>query len=331
MIGPVLVTGGSGFLGGHLLAALGEVDRVVTFGRHRTIVEHIVGDIDDADAVRGAVERVQPRLVFHLAAALPPATARRLYRINAGGTANLLAALAGHRARLVLSGSAADLGPVPADRLPIAEDTPCRPVGPYAISKWCATRLALAAPGPLEVVVARLFNPVGPGLPASQALGRFARLLAAPGPEPVRLSVGDLDARRDFVDVRDAASALIALALRGRSGQLYHVGTGRSRRVGDGLGALIRLGGRRVVLESNAHLRGPSSPADSRADIRKVVAETGWRPAIPWERTIDDLWTSVRDEPKSAIPIPHSAIPRLPLPGAAIGPRLAARGGRNVP
>jgi GDP-4-dehydro-6-deoxy-D-mannose reductase len=307
MIGPVLVTGGSGFLGGHLLAALGAVDRVVTFGRHRTSAEHIVGDIDDADALRNAVARVRPRFVFQLAAALPPESARRLYLINTGGTANILAALAGRQARLVLAGSAAELGPVPADRLPIAEDAPCRPVGPYALSKWCATRLALTAPGPLEVVVARLFNPIGPGLPASQALGRFARLLAAPVAEPVRLTVGDLDARRDFVDVRDAASALIALALRGRSGQVYHVGTGHSRRVGDGLDALIRQGGRGVLLGPNAHLPGPSSPADSRADIRKIVAETGWRPSISWEQTIADLWASVRDEPRFAFHSSHSA------------------------
>ncbi|HWE36093.1 MAG TPA: NAD-dependent epimerase/dehydratase family protein [Isosphaeraceae bacterium] len=308
MIGPVLVTGGSGFLGRHLLAALVEIGPVVTFGRRKTDTEHIPGDIDDADALARAVDVVRPRLVFHLAALVPPAPACRLYRINTGGTANLLAALAGRRARLVLAGSAAELGPVPVEDLPIVEDKPCRPAGPYALSKWCASRLALAASKPLEVVVARLFNPIGPGLPASQALGRYARDLAAPGPDPVLLTVGDLDSRRDFLDVRDAAAALVALARRGRPGQVYHVGTGRSRRVGDGLDALIRLSGRRVVLEPHAHHAGPSSPADSRADIRKIVAETGWRPAIPWEQTLADLWAANRMGPKAAVRTPHSTI-----------------------
>ena len=97
---------------------------------------------------------------------------------------------------------------------------------------------------PLEVMVARVFNPIGPGTPVSQALGRFASRLAEPGPDPLELAVGDLDSRRDFIDVRDVARAMVELAQRGRPGLVYHVGTGQSHRVGDGLDRLVQLSGR---------------------------------------------------------------------------------------
>jgi GDP-4-dehydro-6-deoxy-D-mannose reductase len=148
----------------------------------------------------------------------------------------------------------------------------------------------------MEVVAARIFNPIGPGLPASQAFGRFAALLAGPQPEagPLRLEVGDLDTRRDFVDVRDVARAFIALAERGHAGRVYHVGTGRSERVGDGLDHLIRLGGRAVAVSVAASSRADPAvgrgPTDSRADIGRIVAETGWRPEIGWVQSLEDLW-----------------------------------------
>jgi GDP-4-dehydro-6-deoxy-D-mannose reductase len=171
------------------------------------------------------------------------------------------------------------------------------------LSKLLATSAGLAAGPPLEVMVARVFNPIGPGLPASQAFGRFAHQLHAgtaaaaarqrpADSAPLTLTVGDLDARRDFIDIRDVARAFVALAERGRAGTVYHVGTGRSRRVGDGLDALIRLSGRPVRVDADPSLmRG--GPTDSRADIRRVVSDTGWRPEIAFERSLADQWEAL--------------------------------------
>ncbi len=78
-----------------------------------------------------------------------------------------------------------------------------------------ATKSGLSERSPLEVMVARVFNPIGPGTPATQALGQFASHLAEAGQEPLELSVGDLDSRRDFIDVRDVARAMVAIAERG--------------------------------------------------------------------------------------------------------------------
>jgi GDP-4-dehydro-6-deoxy-D-mannose reductase len=215
-----------------------------------------------------------------------------LHRDNVRATDVLLRALArlGRRVRCVLVGSAAEYGPVPEGALPASEATPCRPEGAYALSKWAATRLAQGVDpaGGVEVVAARLFNPIGPGLPEGQAFGRFAARLAREGSEPVVLEVGDLAARRDFVDVRDAARGLIALAREGRAGAVYPLGRGEARSVGEGLGVLVRLSGLAVRVRCSS--AGTGGPSVSVADVSRLLAETSWRPAVDFERSLADLW-----------------------------------------
>jgi GDP-4-dehydro-6-deoxy-D-mannose reductase len=128
--------------------------------------------------------------------------------------------------------------------------------------------------------------------------------LSEAGPDPLELSVGDLRARRDFVDVRDVARAMIAVALRGHARHVYHVGTGHSHCVGDGLEYLIRLSGRKVNLREDPSLRMRQGPADSRADINKIIAHTGWQPRITWEESLADLWNEIARQPAS---VSHAA------------------------
>jgi GDP-4-dehydro-6-deoxy-D-mannose reductase len=292
-----LVTGGSGFLGRHVLAALGagagEGVDVRALGRRCPASwparGFVAADLERPETVARAVLAVRPDVVIHAAGRTPPAEADLLYRANTLATLHLLDALrsAGRGVRVVLTGSAAELGPVEVEALPVAEDYPARPADAYGLSKWLATCAGLASRAPLEVIAARVFNPIGPGQPSSRAFGRFAARLADRTPGPI--VVGDLDARRDFVDVRDVARALIALAERGRPGRVYNVGTGRSHRVGDGLDHLIRRSGRAVEVRIDPGRSAPG-PGDSRADIGRIVADTGWRPEVPWEQSLDDLW-----------------------------------------
>jgi GDP-4-dehydro-6-deoxy-D-mannose reductase len=295
-----LVTGGTGFLGRHFLAAL-ERQRsagrdVLTLGRSmppgRDRDCDVVADLAEPGSVHQAIAVTSPDVVIHLAGQTPPAQAEAYYRGNTLATLHLLEALRAVRrpVRLVLAGSAAELGPLEPDDLPVGEAFACRPASSYGLSKWLATLAGLVARPPLEVIVARIFNPIGPGLPASQAFGKFAAELAGAGPEPIRLTVGDLDARRDFIDVRDVACALVVLAEQGRAGRLYHVGSGQSLRVGDGLEHLIALCGRQVVVEISPTLAAGRGPGDVRADIGRIVTETGWRPAIDWRQSLADLW-----------------------------------------
>lgn len=295
-----LVTGGTGFLGRHVLEAAKGVGRVVALGRRGpegcAVEDFVRADLDDREGLARAVAEVAPEVVIHAAGRTPPGDDLSYYHGNTRATFHLLDALSRRRraARVVLVGSAAELGKAGAEGLPIGEDCPCRPLDAYGRSKWAAGRLGRTWPKPLEVVVGRVFNPIGPGTPTSQALGRFAAELARPGLDPLHLTVGDLDARRDFIDARDVAQALVALAKGGRAGEVYHVGTGRSHRVGEGLERLIALSGREVVVEVRADRHVRLGPGDSRADIRKIVERTGWAPRIGWEQSLADLWDDAR-------------------------------------
>ena len=304
-----LVTGGTGFLGRHVLRSLAGTSGVeaVALGRRfpwgwgpRAFV---TADLEQPETVARAIRAVRPEVVIHAAGRTPPGTDDDFDRVNTRATLSLIKALADvdRPVRVVLIGSAAELGPVPETELPVGEDYPCRPADAYAWSKCLANCRGLLAKPPLEVVVARVFNPVGPGLPAKQALGAFAARLLDGSTGP--MVVGDLDVRRDFVDVRDVARAVVALAVHGRSGRVYHVGTGASHRVGDGLDHFIRRSGRSVDVRINMNLVANAGPRDSRADVRRVVADTGWRPSIAWEQSLDDLW----DEAASRARLPLTA------------------------
>jgi GDP-4-dehydro-6-deoxy-D-mannose reductase len=192
-----------------------------------------------------------------------------------------------------LSGSAAELGPVDPKSLPVDDNVTGYPREAYGRSKCLATSAGLGDQASLEVMVARVFNPIGPGTPSTQAFGQFADRLTDPGADPLSLVVGDLDARRDFVDVRDVARAMIDVALRGRARHVYNVGTGRSRRVGEGLERLIQLSGRTVRVSVDPDLQRRRGPIDSRARIDRITSHTGWQPMISWEQSLDDLWSEV--------------------------------------
>ncbi|APW63139.1 NAD-dependent epimerase/dehydratase family protein [Paludisphaera borealis] len=319
-----LITGASGFLGRHALEVLrleleragSSSDRIVVLGRNRpagvSASSFVSADLGDASGLDAAVREIAPDFVIHTAGKTPPATDDELFHANFWATIRLLKALriSGKPARVVLAGSAAELGPVKTVDLPVGEDYPCQPMTAYGRSKWMATVSALAEVGPLEVMVARVFNPIGPGLPESQAFGQFASQLLAPGTDPLPLIVGWLDARRDFIDVRDAARAMVALAIQGQGGRAYHVGTGHSRTVHEGLDALVRLSGRSVRVCIDPRLSNPREPEDSRARIDRIVSETSWQPTIPFEQTMSDLWTAARSRAEAL----HASDRLLPLP-----------------
>jgi GDP-4-dehydro-6-deoxy-D-mannose reductase len=280
-------------------------------------------DLDDPPSVHRAVAELRPEVVLHLAGRTPPADVSSFFRSNVGGTAALLRALDAVRSpcRVVTAGSAAELGPVPDRMLPVGERTPCRPEGPYGLSKWFASQLTVIRSGVVEGIAARIFNPIGPGMPRGQAFGRFAAALASTGPDPMVLRTGNLQARRDFIDARDVASALVALALRGRAGRIYPVGSGRSRNIAEGLDRLIALSGRRVIVEADPASSGPS---DSRADLGAISRDAGWSPGFTFEESLADLWRSV--DPGGPCPSarldPGSAAAR-PRPRREIGGRVA--------
>jgi GDP-4-dehydro-6-deoxy-D-mannose reductase len=310
----ILITGAAGFAGRHLAQRL-HCDRDATLiGLDATanpglpLDEYLQCDMTDPEAVDEAVGQISPDRIFHLAGLLGGAPADAMWKVNVGGFQSLCRSLRRRhhkrgQIRMVVVGSAAELGTLGVSRLPVPEDAPCSPESDYGRSKLEVTRMALAEPAdsPLAIVVARPFNLVGPGLSTRLSLGSFARQVvdvAAGRQDAVRC--GPVDARRDFVDVRDAACAFAGLAERGRPGQIYNVCLGRSYRIGDLLDLLRSQVSQTIpVMIDNSQRRTGDLP-DIYGDPTKIDREIGWRPAISVEQSVADMFEAVQDHKESS-------------------------------
>jgi GDP-4-dehydro-6-deoxy-D-mannose reductase len=300
--GPVLVTGASGFAGSHLLEHLAGAQDLVAWSRSAPPAElAALGvwqqvDLLDRNRVRDAIGELKPSAVYHCAGAAQVVsswtdTAATLSS-NVLTTHYLLDALRRARSsscRILLIGSATMYRPA---ATPLGEDAPVSPASPYAVSKFAQEQLGLRAlrEDGVDVVLTRSFNHTGP----RQTLGFFApdmaRQIAAieRGAEPV-IHVGNLDAERDLTDVRDVVRAYALLMERGAPGTVYNVasGIGRSMRsVLDGLVQRARVP--MTIVADPARLRPHDIPVLV-GDPARLRQATGWAPAIPFDRTLDDL------------------------------------------
>jgi GDP-4-dehydro-6-deoxy-D-mannose reductase len=241
----------------------------------------------------------QPDWVVHLAAQShvqhswtdPAGT----LQVNVCGTANLLNALtgAGFTGRLLYVSSADVYGAVPECGLPVSEEADVAPRSPYASSKVAAEVLCRqwARTRQLDLVIARPFNHTGPGQRADFALPAFARELAAIKlqRQAPRISVGDLDVTRDFLDVRDVANAYLSLLSKGRSGEIYNVCSGREVNLGDALQRMVALAEVVADIEVDPEKLRPSEQRRMRGSHAKITAHTGWVPRIPLDETLTQV------------------------------------------
>lgn len=289
MTGTVLVTGAGGFAGGHLIALLG--------GRARPSA----ADVTAPAALREELRKVRPAAVVHLAALASVGeswgAASGLWQVNTLGTVNVLDAVASERPRArVLAVSSGEVYGDTGDR-PADEARPLAPLSPYAASKAAAEiacERARRGDG-LEVVVARPFAHSGPGQDERFAVGswahQIARLERAGGGT---LAVGDLEPRRDVLDVRDVARAYVALLDGNVPPGVYNVASARPVAMSEIVDQLVRMARCQVeVRRDPARLR----LADVRTlsgDAAKLRAATGWEPAIALERTLADTLERAR-------------------------------------
>lgn len=297
-----MVTGAGGFVGGHLTSVLA--------GAGDDVIESAT-DITDRETLLEVFARERPEVVYHLAAQADvggswndPVTT---YRANVVGTVNVLDAARLAGARRVLAITSADFyGPVAESDLPLTETQPLRPVSPYAASKAAADMVCVQAGlgYGFEVVRARSFNHLGPGqndrFVASAIASRIARNEVT-GESVVR--VGNLEARRDFTDVRDVASAYRMLMTDGAPGEAYHVCSGVDRSISDLADTLVGLSTAPMRLEPDPELLRPVDLKVMRGDNRKLRDATGWAPQIPIEQTLHDLlqcWRQIESIAKSS-------------------------------
>ncbi|MGH7149796.1 MAG: NAD-dependent epimerase/dehydratase family protein, partial [Planctomycetota bacterium] len=270
----VLVTGGTGFLGRHLLDALRPVaGRLAILARRPPssplgAAEFFPGDCTEPRSLAAPFEAVRPTAVLHLAGLASPREAEEnaqgAFAANALGTLHALEAASATSpgALFLLASSAHVYGPASGA---LREERPPEPRSIYGRTKAAAETLAEAygARGGLEVRIARVFNLVGPGQGADYALGSFARQVAAieKGKGPPRVVVGNLDLRRDFLDVRDAARAILGLVRATAGATVFNLGSGRAVSVRLLLEALLARASVRPSVEVDpARLRAGEVP-----------------------------------------------------------------------
>jgi GDP-4-dehydro-6-deoxy-D-mannose reductase len=304
-VSRVVITGASGFAGGHLSSACLEAgDDVVSLTRTGGGPRGVAVDLLDADATRAAIAAARPDVVYHLAALAhvgrswddPGATLAQ----NQAMTLNVLEALRTEAsgAMIVAVSSGEVYGP-PAS-LPVDESAPLRPQNPYAVSKAAGDLLAgfYADAHGLRIARPRAFNHAGPGQPALYALASFARQVAAgleAGDDPIRVVTGSPDARRDYTDVRDVVRAYRLLAAAGES-DVVNVCSGRSASARELIAALGRAADVEVDHVVDPRLVRPHEVMEVRGSPARLHALTGWEPEIPLETTLADTVAWWREE-----------------------------------
>jgi GDP-4-dehydro-6-deoxy-D-mannose reductase len=302
MTGKLLVTGGSGFVGGHVQAACSAGGSLAGWEFCQAPASL---DIRDAENVLAWVASVAPDAVLHLAAqSFVPRSfenPQETLEINLLGTLNLLKALqaSGFRGRMVYVSSGDVYGRVPDDALPVSEKRIPEPRSPYAVSKIAAEALCLQwhRTEGLDVMIARPFNHVGPGQDARFVLPALAAQVVAiaDGRQTPVIDAGDIDTTRDFTDVRDVVAAYAAMIQRGRPGSIYLVGSGVERRVRDLLMAMCEIEGvAPEIRQDSARLR-PAEQRRMSADASRLRDETGWTLRIPLETTLSDILKEARN------------------------------------
>ena len=288
----VLITGASGFAGGHLAERCRAAGaEVIGIGRREA-------DLTDASATDRAIAAARPDRVFHLAALASVADSwqapRETIEANLASTFNVLDALRREapEARVLVAGSGEMYGPVGPEHLPITEEQPPRPQNPYAASKAAADVLAgfFADAHDLHVVRTRAFNHAGPGQDERYVVAAFARQIAeaeAEGRAAIEVATGDLRPRRDFTDVRDVVRAYWLALERAQPGA-YNVCRGESVPVADILSGLARLATVQVDQRTDPDRLRAVEVMEIRGSHERLTDATGWRPEIPLEQTLAD-------------------------------------------
>ncbi len=307
----VLITGITGFAGSHLAdMLLEEHPEVEIFGTYRwrsrrENIQHIEGrvelveaDLRDYTSMQNALETSRPDAIFHLAAqSFVPSSwtaPNETLTTNIAGQTNIFEAIRtlGIDPVVQIACSSEEYGLVLPHETPIKESNPLRPLSPYAVSKVAQDMLGYQYHQSygIKAIRTRGFNHTGPRRGDVFVTSNFARQLArieAGLQDPV-IRVGNLDAIRDFTDVRDTVRAYWLAVQHATPGEVYNIARGEGISIKDLLQSLIDLSTADVTVETDPARLRPSDVEILIGDSSKFREETGWEPQVPFEKTLSD-------------------------------------------
>jgi GDP-4-dehydro-6-deoxy-D-mannose reductase len=305
-----LITGIAGFAGSHLaeflltkgyrVAGLDyAADDAPNIKHIQNQLEMYECDLRNPDALRRAVSESEPDEVYHLAAIAHVPTSysdvRQTFDVNLYGTLNLFEAVRKKAAnsKVLFVGTASEYGAVKDRDIPTHEDVPLRPVDPYGVSKAAADMLAYQyyKNYGLRIVRVRPFNHIGPRQAPDYVVASFAKQIAGIEKQkssPV-ITVGNLEARRDFTDVRDMVRAYWLALQKGEPGEVYNICSGRVITIQEVLDKLLELSEREIKIEQDVERLRPADIPLLLGNSGKFRGETGWEPKLVFERTLQDI------------------------------------------
>ncbi len=307
----VLVTGVTGFAGSHLVDYMLTRNDCEIFGiqRWRSPLDNILHvldkitlvecDLRDASSTRDTLERIRPDWIFHLAAQsfVPTSWSAPTESLttNVLGELNLFEAVRriGLPCRIQLACSSEEYGMVHEDELPIRETNPLRPLSPYAVSKVAQDMLGYQywMSWKVDSVRTRGFNHEGPRRGPVFVASDFAKQIAdiEKGRKAPVLHVGNLEARRDFTDVRDMVRAYWLALEKCEPGEVYNICRGQAWSIQQVLDLLLGMTKAKIEVRQDRMRLRPSDVPVLIGDRTKFTKATGWEPAIPFEQTLRDM------------------------------------------
>ncbi len=304
----ILITGITGFVGNHLLNRLRAQGYRHLWGltrqpagrfSHYEGVKILRGDLRDQNRLKTQLRTVKPDWIFHLAGqALVSASwedPRGTFAANVDAQISLFEALRSLKLnpRILVVGSSEEYGLVKEEELPVKETNPLRPLSPYAVSKVAQDLLAFQyfQSYGLRTIRVRAFNHTGPGRPKHYAISNFAYQVALieRGRAPKKLRVGNLDVRRDYMDVRDMVDAYLLAMQKGQVGDVYNLSSGRAQNLRDILDSLLSLSNSKIKIKVDPTRFRPSDLPIIFGSSDKFKRLTGWRPRLSMQTTLTDL------------------------------------------
>lgn len=308
----VLITGASGFAGSFLSEYLISTGQYEVFGTYlsdsslnnlSTVRESIKLekiDLLDSEKVKSFISSIKPDLIFHLAALTSAGDSFKnpseTISNNITAEVNLFEAIRNSNlssSRILITSSAEVYGLVDSSDLPIDEETSLRPVNPYAVSKIAQDYLGFqySLSYDLNIIRVRPFNHIGPRQSPSFVASAFAKKIAEieKGKREPVLTVGNLDAKRDFTDVRDMVKAYSFLIEKGGKGEVYNIGAGKSWKISEILDILLSFSKAEIKKEIDPALLRPSDVPELLCNNAKISKLTGWRPEISIETSLKDI------------------------------------------
>ena len=301
-----LIIGAAGFVGSYLAKGLlnnYNMEIHATKLPHEQLV--ITGvDIHDLnilnkDEIVRLLFAIRPEYIFHLAAQSSVSVAWKnpglTIDINVKGSINVLDAARElfYKPKILLIGSGEEYGHIQENEVPINENNHLRPGNIYAATKVCQNMIAkiYSQAYDMNLMMVRAFNHIGPGQSPIFVVSDFCKQVAEiekGSREPI-IYVGNLDAKRDFTDVRDVVRAYVLLIQKGQPGETYNVGSGHAYAIREILNMIISLSWVNIKVEIDINKIRPVDASIIEADITKINHITGWLPKISLKQTIEEI------------------------------------------